>query len=355
MASSVAKVKSKGSKDVKSLIASNWNSLVKPSECNFKEMSFTTSEVVVEPLERGFGTTIGNSLRRILLSSLQGAAVVAVKIEGVDHEYSAIPGVMEDVVNIILNIKKIIVKYGGGDKRKISLSATGPGPVTAGMIDAPVDVEIVNKDHVICNLDVNAKINMEMYVMVGKGYVAAAENKAQDFPIGVIPIDSLYSPVKRVNFKVDHSRVGSETEYDKLVMTVETNGALTPELAVALSARILQDQLSVFVTFNDVEEVKLDQKDEAPFDIQLLKRVADLELSVRSYNCLKNDNIKFIGDLVNKTEAEMLRTPNFGRKSLNEIKAVLGTMGLRFGMDEPNWPPQNLEELLKKYEDKINQ
>lgn len=337
----------------KNIFAANWASLIKPTEFLQEAVGKNVSVFKVEPLERGFGVTLGNALRRILLSSLQGAAIVSIKIEGVDHEYSSIPGVREDVTDLILNIKQIAVKYGGKDKKRMVLKATGPCVVTAGMIETPHEVEIVNKGLVLCTLDKNAKINIEFSIFTGKGYVSASDNRSTEMPLGSIPIDSIYSPVRRVVFKIENSRVGSETEYDKLYLTVETNGALTPELAVGFAAKILQDQLQTFISFNDIEEDMKQEEEKLPFDLNLLRKVDDLELSVRSQNCLKNDNITYIGDLVIKTEAEMLKTPNFGRKSLNEIRELLSSMNLKFGMDIPGWPPENVEELVKKYEDQL--
>jgi len=353
-AKSVTQDKKNQSEGAKNIKSGNWTTLIKPTEYSMDSHGSNVATFKIEPLERGFGTTLGNSLRRVLLSVLHGAAVTSIKIEGVDHEYSTIPGVQEDVVDIILKIKQMVVKYGGHEKRKITLKAVGPGVVTAGMIDTSHDVEIVNKDHVICTLDKSAKINMELTISSGKGYISANENRDQDVPLGSIPIDSIFTPVKRVVFKVENSRVGSETEYDKLSLTIETNGSITPELALGLSAKIIQEQLQVFVNFQDVEESKEVEEEKLPFDVNLLKRVDDLELSVRSHNCLKNDNIRYIGDLVVKTEAEMLRTPNFGRKSLNEIKELLSSMNLRFGMDVVGWPPENIEELIKRYDDHLN-
>lgn len=338
----------------KNIIATNWNSLIKPTDYKIELHSNNSATFKIEPLERGFGTTLGNSLRRIMHSSLHGAGIVSIKIDGVDHEYSTIPGVQEDVVDIILNIKQIVVKYGGHEKRKMILKANSAGAVTAGMIDTTHDVEIINKDHVICNLDKSSKLHIEFIISTGKGYVSASENRSLDTALSVIPIDTMYSPVKRITYKVDNSRVGSETEYDKLSLTVETNGSLTPELALGLAAKIMQEQLQIFINFKDIEESKAVEEEKLPFDIQLLRHVEDLELTVRSNNCLKNDNIRYIGDLVVKTEAEMLRTPNFGRKSLNEIKELLATMNLRFGMEISNWPPANIEELIKRYEEHLN-
>jgi DNA-directed RNA polymerase subunit alpha len=336
------------------VISRNWQDLIKPTKLDIDtaKNNPNIATIVAEPLERGFGHTLGVALRRILLSSLQGAAVTAIKIDGVLHEFSAVAGVREDVTNIILNIKELRINVHSAEKKRITLSATGPCEVTAGMIEAGHDVEIINKDHVICTLDKGAKLHMEMTVEVGKGYVRASQNRPEDAPIGLIPIDALFSPVRKVSYKLDHSRVGQVTDYDKLSLTVETDGTITPEDAVAFASRILQDQLRLFINFEEqaVEEKKED-KSELKFSPYLLKKVDELELSVRSANCLKNDNIVYIGDLVQKTESEMLKTPNFGRKSLNEIKEVLGTMGLKFGMEVQEWPPENIEELARKFED----
>lgn len=336
------------------MISKNWKELIKPSKLVIEPTKRNPYEsvVVAEPLERGFGLTLGNALRRVLLSSLQGAAITSVKIEGVLHEFSSLAGVREDVTDIILNLKTLSIRVAGGERRKLVLKATGPCEVTAGMIDTPGDVEIINKERVICTLDSNASIYMEMTVDMGKGYVPAAQNRAEDAPIGVIPVDSLYSPIKRVSYKVENSRVGQVTDYDKLSLFVETNGTVSAEDAVAFAARILQDQLQQFINFEEQEaEEQKKEVDELPFSPYLLKKVEELELSVRSANCLKNDNIVYIGDLVQKTESEMLKTPNFGRKSLNEIKDVLSSMGLRFGMDVQGWPPENIEDLARKYEE----
>lgn len=333
------------------MLAKNWQDLIKPSKLDIAPSKSNPRQatIVAEPLERGFGHTLGVALRRILLSSLQGAAVTSVKIEGVLHEFSSVPGVREDVTDIILNIKELRLKTSSAEKKRISLVATGPGEVKASQIEG--DVDIINKDHVICTLDKGAKLNIEMTVESGKGYVRAA--RAADAPIGLIPVDALFSPVIKVTYKVENARVGQITDYDKLSMTVETDGSITAEDAVAFAARILQDQLQLFINF---EESKIEKKEEAkpelPFSPYLLKKVYDLdELSVRATNCLKNDNIVYVGDLVQKTEAEMLKTPNFGRKSLNEIKEKLAKIGLRFGMEVQGWPPENIEELARKYED----
>ena len=335
------------------MIAKNWQELKKPNKLEVKEAVDAARKVtfVAEPLERGFGLTLGNSLRRVLLSSLQGAAVTAIRIDGVLHEFSSIPGVREDVTDIVLNVKQLAVKVQQEGTKRLHLTATGPGEVKAGQITAVANVEIMNPDMVICTLDQGATLNMELTVETGKGYVPAASNRPVDAPIGLIPIDALYSPVRQVAYKVENTRVCQELDYDKLTMTVETDGTVTPEDAVAYSARILQDQLQLFINFEEPKAVTAKPEEEKPtLNKYLLKKVDELELSVRSANCLKNDNIIYIGDLVQKTEAEMLRTPNFGRKSLNEIKEVLASMGLRLGMEIPGWPPENIEDLAKKLE-----
>ena len=268
------------------------------------------------------------------------------------HEFSSIPGVREDVTDIILNIKTMGLRMHGEGPKRMSLKASTPGEVTAGMIETGHDIEVMDKDLVICTLDQGATLNMELTVENGKGYVAAAQNRTEDSPIALIPIDAIFSPVRKVAYKVENTRVGQVTDYDKLLMVIETNGAVTPEDAVALAARILQDQLQLFINFEEPQAAGEEAaRDELPFNKNLLRKVDELELSVRSANCLKNDNIIYIGDLVQKTEAEMLRTPNFGRKSLNEIKEVLSQMGLHLGMEIANWPPENIEDLAKKLEE----
>jgi len=335
------------------VIQKNWTELIKSNlVVQPGPRADRVATIVVEPLERGFGLTLGNALRRVLLSSLQGAAVTAIQIEGVLHEFSSLPGVLEDVTDIVLNIKSMALRMHGEGPKKITLRATGPGEVTAGQIESGHDIEVLDPDHVICTLDQGAKIAMEMTVESSKGYVPAGQNRSADAPIGLIPVDAIYSPVRKVSYKVDNTRVGQVTDYDKLSMTVETNGAIKPEDAVAYAARILQEQLRLFINFEEpVASREEDRPAELPFNKNLLRKVDELELSVRSANCLKNDNIIYIGDLVQKTEAEMLRTPNFGRKSLNEIKEVLAQMGLHLGMEIPGWPPENIEELAKRLEE----
>jgi len=344
----------------------NWQELKKPNNLEIKPGTDPKRRAtfVAEPLERGFGLTLGNALRRVLLSSLQGAAITSIKIENVLHEFSSLAGVREDVTDIVLNVKQVAIRMQGEGPKRLQLSATGPAEVKAGDIAVTGDIEIMNKDLVICHLDEGATLNMELTADSGKGYVPAVANRPADAPIGLIPIDSLYSPVRQVSYKVDNARIGQELDFDKLSLSVETDGTITPEDAVAYAARILQDQLSLFVHFEDVAPVgaspmigmaaaPAEEGDTNQLNRYLLKKVDELELSVRSANCLKNDNIIYIGDLVQKTEAEMLRTPNFGRKSLNEIKEVLSSMGLRLGMDIPGWPPENIEEMAKKLEQEL--
>ncbi|WP_376088223.1 DNA-directed RNA polymerase subunit alpha [Roseomonas sp. CCTCC AB2023176] len=332
----------------------NWRSLIKPERLDVEGGNDPARQatVVAEPLERGFGQTLGNALRRILLSSLQGAAVTAIRLDGALHEFSALPGVREDVTDIVLNIKRLAIRMQGEGQKRLTLTATGPGEVTAGQIQTTGDIEISNPDLVICTLDDGARISAELTVQTGKGYVPAAENRPEDAPIGLIPVDAIYSPVRRVAYRVEPTRVGQRTDYDKLVMQVETDGTVTPEDAVALAARILQDQLQLFINFDEPREQRAAEiQDDLPFNRNLLRKVDELELSVRSANCLKNDNIVYIGDLVQKTEQEMLRTPNFGRKSLNEIKEVLSSMGLALGMNVSGWPPENIEDLARKVDE----
>tara|TARA_B100001094_G_C18124955_1_gene768974 strand:- start:44 stop:1060 length:1017 start_codon:yes stop_codon:yes gene_type:complete len=336
------------------VIQKNWQELIKPNKLNVDGSGDNSlvAKIVAEPLERGFGITLGNALRRTLLSSLQGAAVTSIRIDGVLHEFSSVPGVREDVTDLILNIKQIALAMHVEGPKTMTLVADTPGEITAGQIDVPADIEVMNPDLVICHLDEGASLRIDMEVSNGKGYVSAAQNRKEDDAIGVIPVDAIFGPVRRVSYSVDNTRVGQVTDYDKLSMKVETNGSVSPEDSLALAARILQDQLQLFVNFEEPTQPLDERKEEdLPFNKHLLRKVDELELSVRSANCLKNDNIIYIGDLVQKTESEMLRTPNFGRKSLNEIKEVLAQMGLHLGLDVPDWPPENIEELAKKLEE----
>ncbi len=338
------------------MLEKNWQELIRPMKPVVKagHDKARQAKIIAEPLERGFGMTLGNALRRVLLSSLQGAAVTAVQIDGVVHEFTSIQGVREDVTDLVLNIKKIAMAMHVEGPKRVVLKATGPCKVTAGMIEETADIEVLNKDHVLCTLDEGAEIRMEFTVNTGKGYVPADKNRPEDAQIGLIAVDSLFSPVRRVAFNVENTREGQVLDYDKLTLDVETNGAVTPEDAVAFAARILQDQFQIFINFEEPQDDNVaDNSQELDFNPALLKKVDELELSVRSANCLKNDNIVYIGDLILKSEAEMLRTPNFGRKSLNEIKEVLASLGLHLGMDAPSWPPENIEELAKKHDDHI--
>ncbi len=336
------------------MIEKNWQELIRPTKLEVTPGVDPSrrATIIAQPLERGFGLTLGNALRRILLSSLQGAAVTSIQIDGVVHEFSSIPGVREDVTDIVLNVKQIALRCHSDAPKRLVLKKSTPGPVTAGDIEPTSAVEILDKNQVICHLDEGASLRMELVVQSGKGYVQADRNRPEDAPIGLIPVDSLYSPVKRVAYRVENTREGQVLDYDRLIIEIETDSSVTPEDAAAYAARILQDQLQIFVNF---DEPKKDlggaAHEELPFNPALLRKVDELELSVRSANCLKNDNIVYIGDLIQKTEAEMLRTPNFGRKSLNEIKEVLAGLGLHLGMDVPDWPPDNIEELAKKYEE----
>jgi len=337
------------------VIQENWQTLIKPTEVKLREKEehdIFKADLVIEPLEPGFGITLGNAIRRILLSSIRGAAVTSIKIDGVNHEFTSVPGVREDVTDIILNIKKLAIQMNCDGPKHITLAHKGQGTVTAGMIQVGADIEILNPDLILCHLDKEAQLSMTMTVQHGKGYVPAAQNRHDEMPLGEIPVDAIYSPVKNVAFKVDHTRVGQVTNYDKLTLSVETNGTVAPDDAIALAARILQDQLAPFVNFEEPKEPKRAETEETNLiPRNLLRKVSELELSVRAANCLKNDNIVYIGDLVQRTEAEMLKTPNFGRKSLNEIKQVLTDMGLHLGMDVPGWPPENIEEMVKRLDE----
>ena len=333
----------------------NWRALIKPTKVDVKiHDNKSIATIIAEPLEKGYALTIGNSLRRIMLSSIRGSAVTAIQIDGVLHEFSSIKGVREDVTDIVLNVKSLALKSHSEGPKKLILDASGPGEIKANKILENPDIEILNPDFIICNLDEGTKFHMELTVNSGKGYVPANLNKINDPPLGLIAIDSLFNPVKKVSYSVSTAREGKALDYDKLTLEIETNGSIAADDALAYAARIFQDQLSTFVNFEEPKEIITQQKPVEPeFNKNLLKKVDELELSVRSMNCLKNDNIIYIGDLVQKTESEMLRTPNFGRKSLNEIKEVLGSMSLYLGMEVPNWPPENIAELSQKLEENI--
>ncbi len=331
------------------LKARNWRELIKPNSIVIDEDSRTNfyGKFVCEPLERGFGITIGNSLRRILLSSLQGAAIVSVSFDNVVHEFTTIPGVIEDVTDIILNLKEIKLRLGEAEKAVIRLSKKGAGVATAGDIESDDLVAILNSEQHIATLNKEGKLNMEMVVKMGKGYVPAEKNKGKNQPIGVIPIDAIFSPIQKVNYVVTNARVGQITDYDKLTLEVWTDGSILPEDAVAYGAKILKEQMSPFINFEEEPEPLEEQVEvkEERLNENLFRPVSELELSVRSANCLKNANITLIGELVQKTEAEMLKTKNFGRKSLNEIKGILEDMDLSLGMKLDNFPsPKQVEE-----------
>ena len=339
------------------MIEKNWKELIKPAKLSVQhdEKELFKATIVAEPIERGFGVTIGNALRRILLSSLQGSSITSIQIQGVLHEFSSLPGVREDVTDMILNIKGIKVRMDVEGPKKMHMNVKGPLKVTAGDIEEVANIEIMNPDHEICTLDEGASLSIEFTVENGKGYVPAGANQMEDKPIGLIPIDAIFSPIVQVSYNVDNARVGQQTDFDKLLLTVKTDGSVAPEDAVAFAARIMQDQMQNFINFEEPEEEEeIPEVDDLPFNKNLLRKVDELELSVRSANCLKNDNIVYIGDLVLRTEPEMLRTPNFGRKSLNEIREVLKSMELELGMMIEDWPPENIEELAKKIEDPFN-
>ncbi|MDA0968240.1 MAG: DNA-directed RNA polymerase subunit alpha [Proteobacteria bacterium] len=339
------------------MLQKNWMELIKPSkmDVNVQENDGRTGRLIAEPLERGFGLTLGNAIRRVLLSSLQGAAITSVKIKGVVHEFSTIPGVKEDLTDILLNLKSIAVKVHSPGLKKMYIKANGSGEIRAGNFETDSETEIMNKDQLIMTLDANADVEIEANIETGKGYVSAEVAEDENKIIGEIKLDAMFSPVVKATYKIENSRVGQVTDYDKLIFDVETNGVISPDDAIALSARILQDQLQAFINFDEPEiQNDQDSTEKLSFNSNLLKKVEELELSVRSANCLKNDNIIYIGDLVQKTESEMLRTPNFGRKSLNEIKEVLTHMELNLGMSVPDWPPKNIDDLAKKYQDPFN-
>jgi DNA-directed RNA polymerase subunit alpha len=324
------------------LKAKNWRELIKPKSISIEEESRTHSygKFVCEPLERGFGVTIGNALRRILLSSLQGAAIVSVKFDDVVHEFSTIPGVREDVTDIILNLKQIKLRLVDSEDAVIRLSKEEEGALTAQDIETDGAVEILNPDQHIATLNKEAKLGMEMVVKMGKGYLSTETVKGGEQAIGEIPVDAIFSPVQKVNYVVTNARVGQITDYDKLTLEVWTDGSVTPEDAVAYAAKILKEQMQPFIHFQEEPEpLETEERDdEEKLNANLFRPVSELELSVRSANCLKNANITYIGELVQKTEAEMLKTKNFGRKSLNEIKGILEEMGLSLGMKLENIP-----------------
>jgi DNA-directed RNA polymerase subunit alpha len=335
-------------------IQANWRELIKPKKlvAEPEELTVFYGKFTAEPFERGFGITIGNSLRRILLSSLMGTAITSVKIDGVLHEFTTIPGVVEDVTDIILNLKGVRLKLHDDGTKIIRIQASNEENVTAGDIKCDDSVKILNPDHHIATLSKGGKLVMEMKVKWGRGYIPAERNKEEDMPIGTIPIDAIFSPVKKVNYTVTSARLGQRTDYDKLTIEVWTDGSVTPEDAIAFAAKILKEHMNIFINFTEELESEPDELSDNKYDFNenLLRPVSELELSVRSSNCLKNANIRYIGDLVQRTEMDMLKTKNFGRKSLNEIKELLAEMGLRFGMKLDNWPPKDLPEYQESEE-----
>jgi len=337
----------------------NWQELIKPTKLDLERETSTAHHVrfSAEPFERGYGITIGNSLRRVLLSSIMGAAITTVKIDGVDHEFSTIRGVKEDVTEIILNLKKVVLRMDDDKPRMLRIEKKGEGIVTAGDIIHEAGVEIVNPDHPIATLSEEAKLYMEMKAKVGRGYVPSERNLEEDDPIGTIPIDAIYSPIKKVSYNVTPARVGHRTDYDKLTMEIITNGSVPALDALAFAAKIIRDQMRIFINFEedeDFEERGGRASDQQEFSDNLYKSVDELELSVRSANCLKNADIKYIGELVQKTEQEILMTKNFGRKSLNEIKEILSCMGLRLGTKIDNFPSREvLDKMAVKRKDQV--
>ncbi|MBU1274268.1 MAG: DNA-directed RNA polymerase subunit alpha [Proteobacteria bacterium] len=331
----------------------NWRELIRPSRLEVDEETHTQyyGKFSCEPLERGFGHTIGNAIRRILISSLQGAAITNVRMDGVLHEFSTISGVMEDVSDIILNLKGVRLKYLGHDSTMMHIDAKGEGVVTAGDIQAPPGVEILNPEHPVATLGPDGSLRAELTVKTGKGYTTADHNKSEEDPIGVVALDAAFSPILKVNYVVTQARVGQITDYDKLTLEVFTNGAVKPEDAVAYAAKILKEQLTIFINFQEEPEPHQEEYVEEPtLNDNLFRTVEELELSVRSANCLKNADIRYIGELVQKTESEMLKTKNFGRKSLNEIKEMLIEMGLGLGMPLDDFPSR--EELETRTKEK---
>lgn len=325
-------------------IAKNWRELIRPRRLEVETDSLTPhyGRFTCEPLERGFGITLGNSLRRILLSSLQGAAITTVRIEGVMHEFTSLPNVAEDVTDIVLNLKEVVLRMVDNKTRTVRLEMDGEGKVTAGDLRLVDGVEVANKDHHIMTCSKGAKVRMELEISTGRGYVPAERNKSANMPVGVIPIDALFSPIRKVNFQVTHARVGQQTDYDRLALEVWTDGTVRPEDAVAYAAKILKDQLSLFINFTEAPEPAVQEhrvsEEQQKLNDYLWKSVDDLELSVRSANCLQNANIRYIGELVQRSESEMLKTKNFGRKSLKEIKEILSSMSLSLGMKIEGWP-----------------
>ncbi len=330
----------------------NWRDLIRPKQLQVEKDTLTDTygKFYAEPFERGFGTTLGNSLRRILLSSLQGAAITSVRIKGVLHEFSAIQGVTEDVTDIILNLKGVRLKLHSSDQATIRIVHKGEGVIKAGDILVGHNVEVMNPDHHIATCGKDANLEADLTVKMGKGYVSADRNRDEKAPVGTIPIDAIYSPIKKVNFAVSNARVGQMTDYDKLTIEVWTDGSAKPDDAISYAAKIMKEQLSIFINFDEdaePQQYEESQEEKDKINENLYRTVDELELSVRSANCLKNAGIKLIGELVSKTEAEMLKTQNFGRKSLNEIKDILSEMGLTFGMKLEGFPDQEIISRMR--------
>ena len=330
-------------------IARNWRDLIRPKKLEVDTASLTETygKFTCEPLERGYGITLGNSLRRVLLSSLQGSAITTVRIEGALHEFTTVPGVVEDVTDIILNVKTLLIRMDDATVRTLVIDKQGEGEVTAADIQCPTGVSVLRPDQHIATISKGGRLRIEMSSAMGRGYSTADQNKTEGMPIGVIPIDSLFSPIQKVNYRVTNARVGHRTDYDRLAIEVWTDGSVRPEDAIAFAAKILKEQLSIFINREEIEEASAPQQSETDkLNEYLWRSVDELELSVRSANCLQNANIHYIGDLVQRTEAEMLKTKNFGRKSLKEIKEILAQMGLSLGMKIDNWqgPPPAREE-----------
>ncbi|MCA1796101.1 MAG: DNA-directed RNA polymerase subunit alpha [Geobacteraceae bacterium] len=335
----------------------NWRDFIKPKQLQVDSRTLTESygKFTAEPFERGFGITIGNSLRRILLSSLQGAAITSVRIKGVLHEFSTIPGVTEDVTDVILNLKSVLVRLEGDESRNVRIVKKGAGEITAGDIITDSNVEILNPEQHIATCVKEADVEIDMLVSMGKGYVTADKNRDEKAPVGTIPIDAIFSPIKKVSYTITNARVGQITDYDKLTLEVWTDGSVQPEDSIAYAAKILKEHLQMFINFDEEQIPDEETEEEEVYKINenLYRSVEELELSVRSANCLKNAEISLIGDLVQKTEAEMLKTQNFGRKSLNEIKDILADMGLTLGMKLDNFPDPEYLKVLQKGREEI--
>lgn len=336
------------------IVTRNWRDLIRPRGMHVEPETLTDfyGKFTCEPLERGYGITLGNSLRRVLLSSLQGAAITAVRIEGALHEFTTVNDVVEDVTDIILNLKEVVLKAASAKTYTVRLDKEGPGPVYAKDISLVDGLQVLNPDHLIATLDKKGPLQMELTVNVGRGYVPAERNKTATMPIGTVPIDALYSPIRKCNYQVTNARVGQQTDFDKLTFEVWTNGSVKPSDAVAYAAKILKEQLTIFINFEETDEAayQASSQDEEPLNENLFKSVDELELSVRSANCLQNANITLIGELVQRTEQEMLKTKNFGRKSLKEIKEILAGYGLSLGMKIDNWP-----QMLERWKAAQNQ